>query len=532
LREFFAGALMLVAIVAAHRFSLAYPLELSADESELLVQLGRYDHDLVPWRSVDGSTIGPVNPWFLMGMRGLGWPMTYGGLHLLAAFLQAAIVIASYATIRLFLPFRVAWLVALAGAIAVGGSASINFMYYATELVPAAALSVAVLAFVYARRSTAPSAGWLAAAAFFAGIAPWAKLQATPISALLCGLALWQAARGTTGIRRLGALALVTASATAPTVAIVMSVYLGGVFADFWASYFVANLGYAGGVSSSTIGTRLGQLLWLSQLSSLMAALAALGLYCVIKRRTAKTALPRVDSWIPVTAGSYLVVSVYCCVQPPHGFGHYHLFLIGPLLVTLGVLARYAIPSETDGQPGSWLRGSGLIAAACVLLPVGAIAIQRYQAAEPLRQHLEERLANRDRMMAVTVAREIKRLAPQASSLAVWGWLPALHVESGLPSATRQTTSHFLIDAGPSRDFLRRQFMQDVLAARPDVVVDAVASDCFTWFWPVESSGLESFPEFATYVRENYALALSIVGDQHGVPLRIFVRQPAKPAGP
>jgi hypothetical protein len=103
---------MLVAIVATHRFSIAYPLELSADESELLVQVGRYDHDLVPWRSVDGSTIGPVNPWFLMVVRGLGWPMTYGGLHLLAAVLQAAIVITSYATVRLFLPFRLAWLVA------------------------------------------------------------------------------------------------------------------------------------------------------------------------------------------------------------------------------------------------------------------------------------------------------------------------------------------------------------------------------------------------------------------------------------
>jgi len=114
LRELIVGVLLLVAIVAAHRFSIAYPLELSADESELLVQVGRYDHDLVPWRSVDGSTIGPVNPWFLLVARGVGWPMTYGGLHLLGAFLQAVIVITSYATVRLFLPFRVAGLVALA----------------------------------------------------------------------------------------------------------------------------------------------------------------------------------------------------------------------------------------------------------------------------------------------------------------------------------------------------------------------------------------------------------------------------------
>ena len=110
--------------------------------------------------------------------------------------------------------------------------------------------------------------------------------------------------------------------------------------------------------------------------------------------------------------------------------------------------------------------------------------------------------------------------------MTVWGWMPTLYIQSGLASATRQTISHFLIDAGPSRDFIRRQFLQDVQANRPDVIVDAVASGCFVWYWEIETSRLESFPAFAAYVKENYVLAVTIVTDPTGVPFRIFVRKP------
>jgi hypothetical protein len=105
--------------------------------------------------------------------------------------------------------------------------------------------------------------------------------------------------------------------------------------------------------------------------------------------------------------------------------------------------------------------------------------------------------------------------------------MPMLHVTTQLRSATRHTISHFLIDPGPSRELLRSQFLQEVRSTRPDVIVDAVASDCYTWYWPIKSSGIESFPEFAAYVKANYSLALTVVGDQEGVPLRIFVRKPA-----
>ena len=113
---------------------------------------------------------------------------------------------------------------------------------------------------------------------------------------------------------------------------------------------------------------------------------------------------------------------------------------------------------------------------------------------------------HRDRIIAVTVAQRVE--AP----------LPGCFVVGGVG-----------LVAGPARgirpaqcDASNDQSLPDRCGTQPrfpapavsGVIVErhasrrgrrcAVASDCFTWFWPVESSGIESFPEFSAYVREHY----------------------------
>lgn len=318
--------------------------------------------------------------------------------------------------------------------------------------------------------------------------------------------------------------------AALPTITILATVWLGGVFPDFWASYIIANLGYAGSFTLAKGGARLMQLLRSSELNGLMAGVAALAVFSLVKSRMSRPAAPAGDSWIKSFAWLYLGVAVFSCIRPPHGFVHYHLFLIGPLLVALGMLGRTAWPVGPPNPGDRLLRWPGMVAAICLLGPVGALSAYHYGANAQLREYLVTRRREADQRLPAVVAREIKHRAPGASTLVVWGWMPTLYLQSGLHSATRHTISHFLIDAGPQRDFLRRQFLQDVRAARPDVIIDAVSSDCFTWYWPVASSGLESFPEFAAYVWGNYHLVLSVTSDQAGVPLRVFVRKP--PDGP
>jgi len=525
-REFMVACIIFVAVVASRHITLDHPVELSGDESELLVQVERYERDLMPWRSVDGSTIGPVNPWFLLVLKQVGWPMNYSAIHFLGALLLGAITVVSYFAVRLFLPFVGAALVGLAGTIAVGLSSSINFMYYATELFPALALGVAVLGLVWARQKGRGAPLALMLASLVAGLAPWAKLQAAPVALLICVFIAWAAwvdsARERAWRVRFWLVGFVALAALLPTVVIVWAVYAGGIFPDFWASYIVANLGYAGEFTWAKAGLRLGRLLYWSQLNGLMAGVAALAVHYLFTSRRSASVADDPARWLRAFAIVYLGTTLYCCIRPPHGFGHYHIFLIGPLFLAAGLWIRRLTRLERSDASITWLPDRSVIVA--LLVPVCLISGYNHVAGASLRLHLNGMRDNADRDLPAVVCREINRLAPEASTMVVWGWMPTLYVRSGLFSATRHTISHFLIDPGPSRDLLREQFLREVLAAEPDVIVDAVASDCFVWNWDVPSSGIESFPEFAAYVKANYALVLNVIGDEEGVPLRVFVR--------
>jgi len=521
-REFLLASIVLMAIVAARQFSIFFPLELSADESELLVQVQRYAADGMPWRSVDGSTVGPLNPWFLMALGAVGWPLTYGGVHALAAVLQAAIVLVSYFSVRVFLAPRSAGLVATAGIVAVSGCASINFMYFATELVPALILALGFLFLLRARFGTTRRELRLIPAALCAGLAPWAKLQATPMAALLGIAALWTACEtrnqaATSSGNRFRWPTLVLVAGVLPSATIVGAILVGEVFENFWGSYLVANLGYAADFAPGGIPSRLLALFRQSQLNGLLAAIAGLGLFSIFLRRKSAASPSRNPGLL---VAIYLAIAIYCCVQPPHGFGHYHLFLIGPLLLALGCLLQ-GVDASLRRSPAR----DALLAGA-LLAPIFVLGLHHREANADLRELLARRKAHPERDFALVVARETQRVAPPHARLMVWGWMPSLYLQTGMPCVTRHTSGHFLITPGPQRDALRAQFLAELQEARPEVFVDAVCSDTFTWFWPVERSGLESFPELAAHVRKNYRLARSLIGDATGVPLRIFVRQP------
>lgn len=532
MREFLSGVAILVLVILSRWLSLYCTSELSADESELLVQVSRYDHDPVPWRSVDGSTIGPANPWFLILARCTHWPMNYQGLHLLSAVLLGAIAMVSYFTLRLAVPFAPAGLTALAGVIALSCTSSVNFMYFATELVPSLTLATAVFTLLWARQKRP---GWLlilAVGVSLAGCAPWAKLQAGPLSLLLvvyAGTIAWSNYAAPHPAKSIKAIALIAICALIPSIFILAVVTSGGAFPDFVASYVVANLGYAGSFTVNDASMRLLRLWQRSELNGLIAAIGVLALLCggrkwlgpklqMDNRPTGKFLLFSL---------LYLATAFFVCIRPPYEFEHYHIFLIGPLLLMLGALIqRLQLPDSPSLISPLWSRWK-VAAIACTLIPVTGFSLLHYEAGSPLRTHLAELQNGPDERLPARVAEAIRRLSPKASTMVVWGWMPTLYIKTGLHSATRQTISHFLIDGGPSRNFIRQQFMADVIASHPDIIVDAVASDCFTWNWNINEARLESFPEFADYVKKNYVPALTVVTDPTGLPLRVFRRKSA-----
>ena len=60
----FAG-LMALAVLIFRWPVLFVPMELNPDETQMASQAMKYLLDFVPWRSVDGTTSGPLNSWLL-----------------------------------------------------------------------------------------------------------------------------------------------------------------------------------------------------------------------------------------------------------------------------------------------------------------------------------------------------------------------------------------------------------------------------------------------------------------------------------
>ncbi len=507
-------ALIVVALLAIKRPALLCPIELNVDESQLIVQATRYERDIVPWRAVDGTSSGPITPWVLLAAHQVGVPFSYPGARLVGLLALGCVVATTYLSLRRFAPRREAALVAGLGLFVLGGAISWDFMELTSEQVPAAALALGTCAAIWAAARPRGALTALMAAGLLAGAVPWAKLQGVPPAAALGVVLLWQAWQ----VARVRGVAGVLIALVLPSVAILALVVAGGAWRDFWQSYIVANASYAGAFTWRSLGVRERIVFFESEISGLLQAVVLLGVVVVLRRHAAGAAPQSAAQRLAgVLALLGAVAALFCCIRPQTVFPHYRIWLIGPLLLSAGVLLRQAVASAA--------RGWKFAAFACLLGPVAMHAARYFEEWRFSQTEIARFTATADANPARFLARAIRTKAPNARTLAVWGWMPALYLESGLRCTTRHAIGHYLIEPGPSRDYLRSTFLADLRTERPDVIVDAVASGAFTWLWEPKDNGIESFPAFAAYVGENYVLVAKPTMDPTGTPLRIFVRR-------
>ncbi len=168
--------------------------ELDPDES-LWIGGSPNEHDLVPWRSVDTTTSGPLNslPFFLL--RKVFGPLSYSTVHAACFLLLALSVIVLWRALLHLYTAKIAGLGAWTrwalpdfwpggelGAVLFGSDPYV--FLFAGTVVPGKRL----------RKQGRPSLWW-SLAALLAGSCPWAKLQAAPMSlcffAGLCWMTLW-----------------------------------------------------------------------------------------------------------------------------------------------------------------------------------------------------------------------------------------------------------------------------------------------------------------------------------------------------
>lgn len=514
--------------------AIACQSELDVDESGLAAAGMRYALDFIPWRAADITTSGPLNC-LAMRVVDLCVPrLTYRAIHVAAAALQCAMLLVTWMTLRLVVLPPVTLAATGCSLMVLACAQEPDYVHFSSELVPILLLSCAAYCVVKAIGGDDRRAGaWWAGACFFAGLAPWAKLQAAPISLAFWGYAVFDTWRNRrlvvseegNAVRR---LVVVTAAFMLPTAIIVAMVCAGGAWQDLWRSYILRNLLYS---EDSSRGGMLKRAVYVFLNDRPMRALLAGGtIFC------AAWCACRCAGWLSTDPrrramttffGVYSLTALFAVVKPPWAFPHYEWLLFNPVVIASALVldvwwrsesaARDALPK--DGRLVSSPASSIVCYVALMVGMCADLALSNVRQAQAV-------FARRTSDFVGAVTTRVRHLADDTTTLGVWGWAPVLHVTTGLPPATRYAIGHYLLHESPQRAFFRTRYLDDLMKSMPQVFVDAVAPGFFLVEMSQEDR-IASFPELARFLDEHYRLADEISRTPDDPPVRIYVRRQA-----
>lgn len=461
--------------------------ELNLDESLMLAQASRFAKDIVPWRSVDGLTSGPVNSWALLVAHWFGMPLAYSPAHLFAALLLAGTVPLLYHAAKSRYGALPASVAVTCEAIWIILNQKTDFIHYSSELASIFLISASLALGERQWRGIF--------SAFLLGIVPWAKLQAAPIAVIV---GIWMLSRVFwDSDRQKGRVAhtvLMLLAGLTFSVIILIMVLAGGAGGEMWNSYFVVTRYYSSSFGLWTLLRRLALFYGSGTGCAWFAVLLILRLF-LGKRAVSSGFWDSLFRWL------LAFVSAYACVRTGLPYDHYQLLML-PALVLL-TAATFVEWSGVEPNDTTRLR------IATVALLVFA-TLHLHEAYYRFRAHIDYPSPEESQQVSNAILRD----APSARSLTVWGWFPSLFVETGIPPSTRHAVYHFLILDTPSRDFLRKGFMEDFLRSGSEVFVEG---------GPIP---LSSFPDLDAYVHDRFRLSQRM--DTASGPVSIYTRAPAK----
>ena len=508
------------------------------DESQLIAGALTLRHDPVFWRSVDGSTHGPLDQWPLLAAGFVRGSLDFTAARTVSILLIWIELVSAWLIFRHLYTASAAGLLVLPLLAAHAFTHGWSFVAYCSEHVPDVLLAIACWSLLTAWRPSGagpPSLARLFTTGVLLGAVPFAKLQGTPIAAVATAGAVWfvffnDSSDWHQRWRSLGAIF----SGAAIVPAIILGMVLAcGIWADFIYSYILDNIRFGGGQFTPRTFIKLDSITFaggreftwaemprmLIELGGSIFGFNEFFLWVVGFGACGLLLFPWFSGWhrrCAILSAAVLLVAVLAAMAPGRAFIHYLQLAIFPAGLFGGLIAGAALNIRREGFisgiPVPVFRGVVIVA----FLSCGLAPQIWWRAREP-NPFIGRFTATQGALAQSEVSREILRHGNAGESLGMWGWMPVFWVETGLIQATRDGNNQRQTDPYRYRDYFRARFIRDLSRTRPPVFVDAIGVGSYLYENRAKSAH-ETFPELRDYIADNYHLVQDVGGS------RVYVR--------
>lgn len=299
--------------------------ELNADESQMISHAITLFQNPVYWRSVDGTTIGPLDNYLLVIPRLLGFQLDYTSARVMGLLCGIGSLYFFFVAIKRWFGDQVARIALLIPLIFLAFTQEPDYVHYSSEQVPLLLLSacVALLAGLSQKKKEftfqvkkAPI--WQSfGLGFVAGMIPFAKVQGVPQALVLVvgGVYVtYQYYRQNNNAKPL--LGLLAGGFAFPAVALIWMLWQG-VFQDFIDFYILGNAVYAGGSGTVSIPSQFGKLILLSpDFTALLIVVAVITIVGMIAGNRTSQKLHASNSFLaPLIILGYGLAAVYAATK-------------------------------------------------------------------------------------------------------------------------------------------------------------------------------------------------------------------------
>lgn len=500
-RTFFL-VLALGAVVFMRLPILVFNQELNPDESQIIAQALTLHDDPVFWRSVDGTTGGPLDSYVLLIPGWLGLSFDYISARITGLILVLSTLWLLFRTLERWFGEQVARWALVPSLVLLAMTQSADLVHYSSEHLPIFLLGL--LYYGYARQlaEPVPSGSRLYLFGLVAGMIPFGKLQAVPMlfcAGLFVAIDLLTRPNLAIALKTKKLLWLLLGGLSFPLLVVILTL-AAGVFHDMITFYIIANFNYGGGDGQTwahllrlpAFFQRIEEFNWFMWLSGM------LGITFLIV--TARNRFRWHTNWRIWAFLISLIGSIFIAItRTGSEYTHYLLFLVSPI----GLLNGWFLSEIQNATRSNRVLATSIavLTLAAALVPYGIRYVNRALHHTPFNPFVQ----SSRHVPQSAVTQRILQYAKPGEKLAVWGWQCKYYVEAQMPQGVNENHTIRSVFNHPMRDVYQKRYIKDLRRSMPPVFVDAVGNSL--WLNDRATQGHESIAPLRDFIATNYRFA-------------------------